>query len=174
MQQAKQTKRLDQSFIIKMIRDFFLVLLALVFVELGIRFAVMAFEFDHQQVELTEHAAQQLASDLKSIMLNSGGPVAARAVFPIIKRNYRKRGLEIAITPSVATILSVEDRYGFTPEGIVQTWPEGRHLEKSVELRAEKFCVSCHIHARVGDVLGTVVVRNYFQNICGNGGSKYV
>jgi hypothetical protein len=98
---------------------------------------------------------------VKDIMLNRGGPVAARTVYPIIRRHSRQAELEIAIVPSPATIESIERRFGFTPRGIKPDWSEGSHHEAKVDLVADPFCIGCHVTAEPGSVLGHVAVRSY-------------
>ena len=78
-----------------MIRDFFLLLIVVAGFELGTRYAVLVYDFKSYEPQRVEHAAQQLADDVKSIMLNSGGPTAAQTVYPILNRNYDSLGLSI-------------------------------------------------------------------------------
>ena len=156
--------RFDRPFLIHLIRDFFFVLLGVIVVELGLRFALVVYEFgDHVREEI-EIAADRLASDIKSIMLNSAGPVAARTVYPILRKNYGELGLIIAVEPSEATVSSIESVFNFTPKGIPRPaeWPDGDHHEFTVELTADKFCTNCHVDVKVGGVLGRITVRNYF------------
>ncbi|MEE8197253.1 MAG: hypothetical protein V3T69_08765, partial [Acidiferrobacterales bacterium] len=68
-------ERFDDSFAIHMIRDFFLVLLGVIVLELGIRFLVVLYEFHSHEKENAQITAERLAADVKSIMLNRGGPV---------------------------------------------------------------------------------------------------
>jgi len=63
----------EQSFMFHMIRDFFLLLLVVVALELGIRYGVVLYEFKTAEPERVDRSAQQLASDVKSIMLNWAG-----------------------------------------------------------------------------------------------------
>jgi methyl-accepting chemotaxis protein len=49
------------------------------------------------------------------------------------------------------------------PKGILPEWPQGSHHEFRVELQAEQFCLSCHMTAKPGDVLGRVMVRSYLS-----------
>jgi len=153
--------RFDRSFAIRMIRDFMIALFAIVAVELGARYALARYEFATADLEATELAAERLAGDVKDIMLNSGGPVAARTVYPIIQRHSEQAELEIAIVPSPITVDAIERRFGFTPRGIPPDWSDGPHHEATIELTAEPFCVSCHVTAQPGDVLGRVSVRSY-------------
>jgi methyl-accepting chemotaxis protein len=129
--------RFEKSFTFHMMRDFFLLLVLV--------------------------AAVQLADDVKAIMLNSGGPVAAQTVYPILDRNYQGLGLAIAVVPSPATVESIQQTFKFKPLGLQPKWEAGEHKEASITLHAEQFCLGCHIKARVGDVLGTVSVRSYLK-----------
>jgi hypothetical protein len=80
--------RFEQSFVFHMIRDFFLLLLLVAAVELAIRYLALRYDFSRQEPVRVERAAQELANDIRSIMLNSGGPTAARTVYPILKRTH--------------------------------------------------------------------------------------
>ena len=155
--------RFEQSFIFHMIRDFFLLLVAVAAIELGIRYAALRWEFAKSEPVRVERAAQQLANDVKSIMLNSGGPLAAQTVYPILNRNYDDLGLSIAVLPSEVTIESMKASRNMDPQGLRPTWPEGAHQQAAVPLKAEQFCLGCHVKAQVGDVLGTVSVRSYLE-----------
>lgn len=151
--------RFEQSFMFHMIRDFFLLLIVVAGLELAIRYAVVVYDFKSNEPQRVERAAQQLAGDIKSIMLNSGGPTAAQTVYPILDRNYDSLGLSIAVAPSEITVESIKQTFKLNPIGLRQRWPEGDNSESSVQLKAEQFCLGCHVKAKVGDVLGTVTVR---------------
>lgn len=153
--------RFEQSFVFHLIRDFFLLLLLVAAVELGIRYAALLYQFRTAEAERVARAAEQLAGDVKSIMLNSGGPLAAQTVYPILNRNYDDLGLTIAVEPSQVTVESMKAALNMDPQGLKPAWPEGAHQQASVALRAEQFCLGCHVKAQVGDVLGTVSVRSY-------------
>lgn len=153
--------RFEQSFVFHMIRDFFLLLLAVAGVELGIRYGALVYDFRHAEPARVDRAASQLANDIKSIMLNSGGPTAAQTVYPILNRNYDDLGLSIAVEPAEVTIESMKATRGMEAQGLKARWPPGAHQQASVALTAEQFCLGCHVKARVGDVLGTVTVRSY-------------
>jgi len=146
-----------------MIRDFFILLLVVGTLELGIRFALVLYEFYSAEALTTQRTAEQLATDIRTIMINRGGPVAARTLYPIMKENHDARGLNIAIEPSRKTVDSIKQAFDFTPRGIPPDWPEGRHHEVAVIVRAEQFCLSCHVGAKVGDPLGTITVRSYLS-----------
>lgn len=157
----KEMERFDRSFVVQLIQSFVVALTAVIVIEVGARLAFGLWEYASEDRDRAEIAAERLASDVRDIMLNRGGPVAARTVYPILKQNYEELGLEIAILPTSVTVRSIEGRYGFTPRGIPAEWPEGAHHETRVPLEAQEFCLSCHGEAEVGDVLGEVVVRRY-------------
>lgn len=160
----KASGRFDQSFAVHMIRDFFLLLLIVVVAELGARFLHAWWEFEHDELEEIQIVGERLAHDINLLMLNSGGPVAARTIYPILKRGHEKIGHLIAVEPSAATVLSIEDVFDFTPVGIPAAWPDnGKHHTFTVELLAEEFCTTCHLHVEVGETLGQVTVRSYFS-----------
>jgi hypothetical protein len=110
-----------------------------------------------------ERAAQQLAEDIRAIMLNSGGPVAAQTVFPILDRNFSDLGLAVAILPSEATIESIQQTFKFKPQGLQPKWSVGEFKESSISIRGEQACLGCHVKAKVGESLGTVTVRSYIE-----------
>ncbi len=156
--------RFDRSFVIRMVRDFFLVLLAMIFLELAARLVITLYRFNFQEETATRVAAERLATDITSIMINSGGPVAARTIYPILKKNNADLGFAIAIQPAPVTVMSIESMFGFKPRGLQPDWAEGRHHEFTVKLRAETLCLKCHYQAKVGEVLGQVTVRNYWSS----------
>ena len=153
----------EQSFIFHMIRDFFLLAMLVAAVELGIRYAALRYDFSRQEPVRVDRAAQQLANDVKAIMLNSGGPLAAQTVYPILNRNYDDLGLSIAVLPSAVTVESMRVSFKIEALGLQPRWPEGPHQQATATLQAEQFCLNCHIKAKVGDVLGTVTVRSYLE-----------
>jgi methyl-accepting chemotaxis protein len=155
--------RFEQSFIFHMIRDFFLLLLVVALLEVGFRYFVFIYEFKITEQQNINVAAQQLADDVKSIMLNSGGPTAAQTVYPILNRNYQGLGLSIAVVPSALTTESIKQTFKFSPLGLQPQWPQGEYNQASINLHAEQFCLGCHVKAKVGDVLGTVSVRSYLE-----------
>jgi methyl-accepting chemotaxis protein len=89
--------------------------------------------------------------------------VAARTIYPILKKNNADLGFAIAIQPAPVTVMSIEPMFGFTPQGLPPDWAEGRHHEFTVKLHAETVCLKCHYQAKVGEVLGQVTVRNYWS-----------
>lgn len=153
----------EQSFMFHMIRDFFLLLLAVAAVEMGIRYAVLRYDFNQLEPTRVNRAAEQLADDVKSIMLNAGGPTAALTIYPILNRNYNDLGLSIAVEPSAVTVASMKETRNMDAQGLQARWASGEHQQASVSLKAEQYCLGCHIKANVGDVLGTVTVRSYLQ-----------
>lgn len=157
------TGRFEQSFVFHMIRDFFLLLLLVAVVELGIRYAALRYDFEKKEPQQVGRAAEQLANDIRSIMLNSGGPMAAQTVYPILNRNYDDLGLSIAVVPSAVTIESMKQQFKVDVRGLQPRWADGLHQAASVTLKAEQFCLGCHVKAAVGDVLGTVTVRSYLE-----------
>jgi methyl-accepting chemotaxis protein len=156
--------RFEQSFMFHMIRDFFLLLLLVAGVEMAIRYAALRWDFARAEPERVSQAARQLANDVKSIMLNSGGPVAAQTIYPILDRNYRDLGLAIAVLPSAVTVESMKFTRDMDALGLMPDWEDGSHQQASVSLKAEQFCLGCHVKAQVGDVLGTVAVRSYLSH----------
>ena len=160
---GKLSSPFEQSFMFHMIRDFFLLLVLVATVDMGIRYAIVRVDFASKEQARVDLAAQQLANDVKSIMLNSGGPLAAQTVYPILNRNYDDLGLSIAVIPSDVTVQSMKESFKLDIKGLQPTWKVGAHLESSVNLTAEQFCLNCHVKAKVGDVLGTVKVGSYLD-----------
>ena len=155
--------RFEKSFSFHMIRDFFLLLLLVTCVELGIQYASMVYKFQTTEQSRIDASAQGLADDIKAIMLNSGGPTAAQTIYPILRRNYEDVGLSIAVLPSDLTVKSIEQTFRFTPIGLQPNWMAGEHIEAVTSLKSEEACLGCHIKAKVGDVLGTITVRSYLE-----------
>ena len=160
---AHEGGRFEQSFMFHMIRDFFLLLLVVAVVELAIRYVSLRLDFARNEPARVARAAQQLANDVKSIMLNSGGPLAAQTVYPILNRNYDDLGLSIAVLPSAVTVASMRETFKMEVRGLQPRWAEGEHEQAATNLTAEQFCLNCHVKARVGEVLGTVSVRSYLE-----------
>lgn len=156
--------RFEQSFVYHMIRDFFLLLVAVAAVEVAIRYGSLLYNFRTAEPTRVNRAAEQLANDVRSIMLNSGGPLAAQTVYPILNRNYGDLGLLIAVEPSEVTVESMRQTFKMDPKGLQAVWPQGAHQQAQVVLKAEQFCLNCHVKAQVGDVLGTVSVRSYLES----------
>lgn len=153
--------RFDRSFFVQMVTSFLVFLVAVAAIEVGVRFAMVYYDYRNDGAPETTAAAEQLANDVRTIMINSGGPVAARSVYPILDRNFQAAGLHIAIEPSAATVEAVRENFEFVPRGVRADFPAGSHHEASVDIRADDMCLRCHTTASVGDVLGTVTVRQY-------------
>jgi len=152
--------RFDKSFLIHMIRDFFVILVAVTVLEFSLKAALVYYKFRVSGPERSQQVAEDIADNVRSIMRNEGGPVAARTDYPILERNWDDLGYRIAITPAPVTIRSIEEGFGFTPEGIPRgDWPDATHNLGHVAVTAEPFCLACHTEADVGDVLGEVTVR---------------
>lgn len=162
-QRASAIGSFEQSFMFHMIRDFFLLLVAVAAVELAIRYAALRWDFSQHEPARVDRAAEQLANDVRSIMLNSGGPNAAQTVYPILNRNYDDLGLSIAVLPAPVTVESMKATRNMEAQGLPARWASGEHREASVPLKAEQFCLGCHVKASVGEVLGTVTVRSYLD-----------
>ncbi|MEP4246816.1 HAMP domain-containing protein [Tateyamaria sp.] len=154
--------RFDKSFLIHMIKDFFIVLMAVSVLEFALKGANVYRIYSSDGESQARVVAEELAENVVSIMLNEGGPVAARTIYPILDQNWEDLGYEIGIVPSEVTVTSIEDAFGYTPEGVpISPVPDTRHKTAIVEIAANSFCLSCHTDADVGDVLGHIVVRNY-------------
>jgi len=161
-------RRFEDSFLVRLIREFFILLVVVAVLELLIRFGTELVDFYVEEPRAAAATAEDLANDVKALMLNEGGPVAAKTMYPILKETHRKVGYEVAVVPSEVTINSIEKTFDFRPRGIPARWSDGPHHAARVDLRAEKFCTSCHVDARVGDVLGHVEVRKYLLDDLGH------
>lgn len=156
--------RFDKSFLIHMIRDFFVLLVIVTVVEFSLKAGLVYYNYQANGAEDATIVAEDLAESVRSIMRHEGGPVAARTLYPILDRNWSDLGYAIAIVPAPVTVHSIEASFGFTPEGIpADNWPDGRHKAAELDIVAEEFCLGCHTQARVGEALGTVAVRNYLS-----------
>ena len=114
--------RFGESFLIRTIRDFVLALIVVIVLELGFRFVRVLYDYYVEQRPETDLVAERLASSVKSIMLNEGGPVAARTVYPILHKNLTDLGFEVAIVPSKMTVSSIASVFDLTPRGLVPSW----------------------------------------------------
>ena len=85
--------RFDRSFFLRMIVSFLAFLLVVALIEAGLRFSFELYAFRNRDLADTQVAAERLAADIRTIMLNEGGPVASRTVYPILERNYDLAGL---------------------------------------------------------------------------------
>ncbi len=154
--------RFDKSFLIHMIKDFFLVLVVVTLLEFALKAGGVYWDYQSNGEAQAELVAEELAENVVSIMTNEGGPVAARTMYPILEQNWTDLGYEIAIVPSDVTIRSIEEGFGYSPRGIpIESMSSGEHKMSAIDVRAGEFCLACHTEASVGDVLGQVVVRNY-------------
>ena len=153
----------ERSFMFRMIRDFFLLLVIVAILELGLRYAAILYEFKNNEPSRVQDIADTLSNDIRSIMLNAGGPTAARTIYPIIDKNYNDLGFLVAVEPSQITVDSIMISQNMEAFGLQQLWPSGHHTEAKVDISAEQYCLGCHIKAKVGDILGTVTVRSYFD-----------
>lgn len=157
--------RFDQSFLIAMIKDFFVILLIVTALEFAIKVGKVYYDFRFHGVTEVSVAAEEIADNVRSIMLNEGGPVAARTLYPILEESWSARGYTIAIEPADITRAAISEGFGYVPEGIPRgDWSDGTHQGASVEIKAQDFCLSCHTTASVGDVLGAVTVRSYLSD----------
>ena len=158
---SPQIGRFDKSFLIHMIRDFFVLLVLVTVLEFALKAGLVYYKFRVEGPEIAREAASDIADNVRSIMRNEGGPVAARTVYPILESNWNDLGYLIAIVPSPVTTRSIEQGFGFTPEGIPRgAWPEAVSNTATLPVTASgPLCLGCHTEADVGDVLGEVVVR---------------
>ncbi len=154
--------RFDKSFLIHMIKDFFLVLVLVTVIEFVLKAGKVYWDYQTNGESQALSVAEEISENVVSIMTNSGGPVAARAVYPILEKAWTDLGYEIAIVPSMLTVESIEETFQFTPQGIpIDGMADEEHKTATVEIPAREVCTSCHIGAQPGDVLGQVIVRNY-------------
>ena len=158
--------RFDKSFLVHMIKDFFFVLLAVTAIEFSLKAGLVYYNYHFDGAREAKVVADDLVDNVKSIMRNEGGPVAARTLYPILNDNWSDLGYTIAIEPAEVTINSIETGFNFTPRGIpAENWPDGRYRSHQTDIVAEEqFCIACHTQATVGQVLGTVTVRNYLSS----------
>lgn len=148
-----------------MIKDFFIVLLVVTAIEFSVKASLVYYNYYFDGAQEAQVVAEDLADNVRSIMRNEGGPVAARTLYPILEENWSDLGYTIAIEPAEVTIASIEAGFDFTPRGIpADDWPDGRYqLHQTNIVAEEQFCIACHTKATVGQVLGTVTVRNYLS-----------
>ena len=157
--------RFDKSFMVHMIKDFFVILLVVTAVEFSFKAGLVYYNYHVDGAREAKVVADDLADNVISIMRNEGGPVAARTLYPILNENWTDLGYTIAIEPAQVTVESIEAGFGYTPLGIpANGWPEGRFQAHRTDIVAERFCIGCHTQAAVGQVLGSVTVRNYLSN----------
>lgn len=156
--------RFDKSFLVHMIKDFFIILVIVTLVEFSLKAALVYYNYVVNGEDEAAVVADDLADNVESIMRNEGGPIAARTMYPILERNWSDLGYSIAIEPAEVTVRSIEEGFGFTPRGIpAEDWPDGRFKQSRIDIVADEFCLACHSQASIGDTLGTVTVRNYLE-----------
>lgn len=156
--------RFDKSFLIHMIKDFFVVLVIVSILEFGLKAGKVYWDYVSDGENQARAVAEELADNVESIMLNEGGPVAARTMYPILDKNWQDLGYEIGIVPSEATVRAIEENFGYSPQGIpMNQMSEGENKSATVSIHASSYCLSCHTEAKIGDELGYVVVRNYLD-----------
>ncbi|MEM6465322.1 MAG: HAMP domain-containing protein [Pseudomonadota bacterium] len=157
--------RFDRSFLVHMIKDFFVILLIVSILEFAVKAGMVYWDFRTNGQEKSLEVANELADNVRSIMRNEGGPVAAATIYPILEQNWKDIGFAVAVEPSAITVDAIEENFDFTPKGIPAVWDEGYYQLATVEIAAtSEYCLSCHTTARLGDVLGSVTVRSYFAN----------
>lgn len=71
--------------------------------------------------------------------------------------------IRCAVLPSAVTVDSMRTTRNMQAQGLPARWVAGAHREASVTLKAEQFCLGCHVKAQVGELLGTVTVRSHLQ-----------
>jgi len=110
--------RFEFFFLVHMIKDFFLVLLAVRILEFALKAAAVYFNYSVHGASEAQVVADELVENVRSIMRNEGGPVAARTIYPILERNWTDLGYAVAIVPSDVTIRSIRDNFDFVLTGI--------------------------------------------------------
>jgi polyhydroxyalkanoate synthesis regulator phasin len=68
-----------------------------------IEFTTELIDFYVEEGQAAQEEAQALASDVQTLMLNRGGPVAAKTMDPILDETHQQVGYEIAIVPSAVS-----------------------------------------------------------------------
>jgi len=154
--------RFDKSFLVHMIKDFFLVLILVTVIEFALKASNVYWDYRVNGEKQALEVAEELSENVITIMTNAGGPVAARAVYPILEKAWIDLGYEIAVVPTALTVESIQKTFNFIPEGIpIEGMADEEHKSATVEILARDVCTSCHIGAEAGDALGHVMVRNY-------------
>jgi len=74
--QPTRIGQFDKSFVLRTVRDFCLSIVAILVVVVGFSYWLTLQRFQEEGREQTRFAAERLADDVRSIMLNRGGPVA--------------------------------------------------------------------------------------------------
>ena len=143
---SPQIGRFDKSFLIHMIRDFFVILVAVTVLEFSLKAALVYYKFRVSGPERSQQVAEDIADNVRSIMRNEGGPVAARTVYPILESNWNDLGYLIAIVPSPVTTRSIEQGFGFLPQlqygdavqRIMELEPVRKHMVGSLSYGFQK------------------------------------
>ncbi|GIR48356.1 MAG: hypothetical protein CM15mP58_04530 [Burkholderiaceae bacterium] len=68
---ARERGFFERSFMFRMIRDFFLLLVIVAVLELGLRYAAILYEFKNNEPVRVQQVADKLSNDIRSIMLNA-------------------------------------------------------------------------------------------------------
>ncbi|MDZ7710570.1 MAG: hypothetical protein U5K36_11320 [Roseovarius sp.] len=82
--------RFDQSFLIHMIRDFFVLLVLVTVLEFALKAGMVYYSFRTEGPDTAREVAADIAANVRSIMRNEGGPVAARTVYPILQTQLER------------------------------------------------------------------------------------
>ena len=101
---ARERGFFERSFMFRMIRDFFSPRYCCRF-RVGHRYAAILYELKTMNRLGVQQVADKLSNDIRSIMLNAGGPTAARTIYPIIDKNYQL--VFCAVEPSQITVDSI-------------------------------------------------------------------
>ena len=135
----------DKSFLIHMIKDFFLVLLVVTLIEFALKAGKVYWDYESNGEQQALVVAKELSENVISIMTNAGGPIAVRTMYPILEDNWAELGYEIAIVPSNVTVQSIEKGFGYKPEGIpIAGMTDSEHKTAKLDVSATEFCTSCH------------------------------
>ena len=74
----------------RLIRGFFILLVAVARLELLIEFTTELIDFYVEEGQAAQEEAEALASDVQALMLNRGGPVAAKTMDPILDETHQR------------------------------------------------------------------------------------
>lgn len=113
----------DKSFLIQMIRDFFVILVIVTILEFSIKIGLVAYNVSVNGQSEAQQRAEEIAEKVRSIMLNEGRPVAARTLYPILERNFTDIGYVIAIEPAAITIEAIREGFGLASSGTERDRP---------------------------------------------------
>jgi hypothetical protein len=109
--------------------------------EFALKAAAVYYSYRFNGVSEPQTVVDDLAENVRSIMRNEGGPLAARTIYLILERNWTDLGYAVAVVPSDVTIRSIESCFEFVPAKIPEAWPEGEFKEASVQITAKTFCL---------------------------------